>query len=533
MKYESELLNQIISDRGHQKSSIHYESECKEAFIDETKGAYPKLCDYEAEWLNYINENPIGEFPYETITDVTEATVNHVVPFAFKSAILKGNTLVNLIRPIGKTILEKYQDVVYLIHVKPSTKYLLKIKNNTTEPKSFYSSEITEWTQIDIEPNQTITKTLTTKSTLGRNVLLQNSKTHATEHNLSIIFIEYQDGMENWDIPYFEGMKSVKMPVLTTTGKNLYPSNNSLDYNKNSNHYLLENYFESNSQYVTQATVELTTKNGKWTPMIGYEYTDGSTSEQYFELHEENEVGTILSSSFISEKGKTVSKIYIRSPWGVYGVFSNIQIEEGTQITSYEPHKSNILTTPSDLELRGIGDVKDALDCLTGELHLKLDSKNLSDEDIQWNMQPSWETETLMTFGFDTTLGEGLLCNNFIKGDGGTVMGTERAIRSFYAHSTGWFVAINKSELSEVSVQGFKEWLNTNPTFIIYKLPKESIKTVDLSIVNQDGETISKLKPIEGTMHMKTDGQPLKPLLSAEIPVEAITQNLASFINEE
>ena len=31
-------------------------------------------------------------------------------------------------------------------------------------------------------------------------------------------------------------------------------------------------------------------------------------------------------------------------------------------------------------------------------------------------------------------------------------------------------------------------------------------------------------------MRMETDGQPLKPLLSAEVPVEAITQNLNSFI---
>ena len=29
----------------------------------------------------------------------------------------------------------------------------------------------------------------------------------------------------NVDIPYFEGMQSVKMPVLTTTGKNLFDGN--------------------------------------------------------------------------------------------------------------------------------------------------------------------------------------------------------------------------------------------------------------------------------------------------------------------
>ena len=42
-----------------------------------------------------------------------------------KSAILKGNTLVNLVQTIGKTKLEQYQDAVTLTQVKPSTKYLL------------------------------------------------------------------------------------------------------------------------------------------------------------------------------------------------------------------------------------------------------------------------------------------------------------------------------------------------------------------------------------------------------------------------
>ena len=56
MKYESELINEILEQRGHEKSSIHYESECIESWIEETKGAYPKLCDYQSEWLNYIKE---------------------------------------------------------------------------------------------------------------------------------------------------------------------------------------------------------------------------------------------------------------------------------------------------------------------------------------------------------------------------------------------------------------------------------------------------------------------------------------------
>lgn len=39
---------------------------------------------------------------------------------------------------------------------------------------------------------------------------------------LRLMLIEYQEGMENWDIPYFEGMTSVKAPTVKTVGKNLF-----------------------------------------------------------------------------------------------------------------------------------------------------------------------------------------------------------------------------------------------------------------------------------------------------------------------
>lgn len=38
MKYESELIKEIVETRGHDKSSIHYESECIEKWIKEVEG---------------------------------------------------------------------------------------------------------------------------------------------------------------------------------------------------------------------------------------------------------------------------------------------------------------------------------------------------------------------------------------------------------------------------------------------------------------------------------------------------------------
>ena len=77
-----------------------------------------------------------------------------------------------------------------------------------------------------------------------------------------------------------------------------------------------------------------------------------------------------------------------------------------------------------------------------------------------------------------------------------------------------------------------KNYFSQNPTKFQFKLVTESVKTVDLTVVDQDGNTLERIKPIEGTMHLNTSGETIKPLFSGEIPVEAITQNLASFIEE-
>ena len=63
--------------------------------------------------------------------------------------------------------------------------------------------------------------------------------------------------------------------------------------------------------------------------------------------------------SFHPNSNSTLDKIIARY---------DIQVEEGSTATSYESFKSNILSTPSDLELHGVGDVQDTLDCLTGKL---------------------------------------------------------------------------------------------------------------------------------------------------------------------
>ena len=337
MKYESEVIKEIVDSRGHDKSSLHYESECIKSWIEEAKGAYPKLCDYQSEWLEYISilddtgggkdpeepepeEPPIGQFPYETVTTNHTATVNHVVPLAYKSAILKGQT--------------------------------------------------------------------------------------------------------------DENLQSVQMPVLTTTGKNLFNESEKI-----------EGYIATNS---TKEELVTNTKNTWTTPWIkakpNTSYTIQGGNRNKWQMKSHNKVITFIDNKTMTTLTNTK---YIRCYYcnETYKA-SNVQVEESTSTTSYEPYKAIILTVNEEIELRGIGDVKDELDLLTGQLTQRI-------------------------------------------GEDGEV------------------------------------------------LSQEVVKTVELKVVNQDGEPLSKFKPIEGTIHVEVSGTPINPTAVLEVPVEAITQNLNSFIEEE
>lgn len=172
----------------------------------------------------------------------------------------------------------------------------------------------------------------------------------------NIMLMEYQQGMENIDIPYFQGMQSVKMPVLTTTSKNLW------------NNYALErgsiNHLNGGNlnQYTTQ------TRSKGYIPIVpntkyiatsyGFDGTTSSDLIRYYDS-EENFIG--ISPNEKSTFLRTVFQMDIDN-------ISHIQLETGTVATTYESYKTNILSTPSDLVLGGIGDVKDTLDLVTGEM---------------------------------------------------------------------------------------------------------------------------------------------------------------------
>ena len=434
MKFEAEIIKEIVDRRGHEKTSIHYQSECIEKWVKEVEGAYPKLCDYQPEWLNYSAENNIGVFPYVTLTDVTSATVENVVPYAYKTAILKGST--------------KYRDI------------------DTGEFLDVFED--------------------------GRNLELV----------------------------------SVKMPGLTTTGKNVFDGK-FIKYNSKYGQYRFGNGIYTYSITDNDISVDLSN--------VSFGDADNNSASINWlinngKAHGNKRTITNRILVFYPNNEETFNKIKQRY---------NIQIEEDTQATSYEPFKSNILTVNESIELRGIGNVKDEMDCLTGELTQRIGEIVLNGSE-NWAIENPLSNDEYIYFKLNDT--------NTIKSNVSTSMVvnvlTDKLKISSYAKEastksnsyfqawTSHFIGISRTELSTQDVVGFKEWLSNNNISIQYPLSEKSIKTVDLSVVDQDGKSLEKIKPLEGSMHLNTTGESIKPLFSGEIPVEAMTQNLASFIEE-
>ena len=426
-----------------------YESECVKSWIEEAEGAYPKLCDYESEWLKYISilddtgggedpEPPIGEFPYIVLSDVTAATIDNVVPYAYKSASLKGST--------------KYRDI--------DTGDILDTFDETK--------------------------------------------------NLELV--------------------SVEMPVLKTTGKNLF-NKKDVEFN-----YVVGNNNPISKDYVSSNFIEVK-------PSTQYAINNSLPVVYGFDINKKM-IGAIKGYSG-SGTFKTPNNCYFIRIRNYYQTTDHqplidaAQLEMGSSATSYEPYKSNILTVNEDVTLRGIGDVKDELDLLTGELTERIgevvldenSTKNFTLSAISNNTVSFWCVHNASSPFVNISRGEDLktlLCDKIPRKSN-----FNEDVELIHSGTGAVVLRILKNKLQTLDVNGLTLYLQSNPITVQYQLAPESVRTVDLNIQDQNGKTLSVIKPIEGKMLLTTSSDTIKPLFSGEIPVEAITQNLASFIDLE
>ena len=504
--------------------------------------------------VEYAVKTAIGEFNYLDY-EGQNITATNTLEGRSKSAILKGQTLVNLHRKQEYRMrlseetqqANKYENIVeednhiscnmvdggmygwgsYIdlgyINVdmlKPNTKYLVWFELATVPAK--YSVSFMDKSSAnplgrahDIPKGQNYA-ILTTADEIIKSSQILYISFHQADVGYyefkNAMIIEYQEGMENWDIPYFEGMASVKAPVLHSVGKNLWKRG---DLNNFDTMFIDEiipegTYYFSGEQTTTyDAPVAIALRDSK-SNVLGNTSLGGKIT-----IDKKASQIAIYSNghNFANSAGKFLS-------------VNNFMMEKGSAATPYEPHKSNILSTPQDLELRGIGNVKDELNLATGELTQRIGEIVLDDSNVEgWR---SYETKgeylvAKFTLPSNALSNGGAIPSVNVKCDKMKVEtvnqeGSQEQVSVYHHGINGNYselrLCLLTSKLTSADIEGIKTYVKNNPFTIQYQLKTESVKTVDLSdnhVYSYKDTTHYNCSSAEGS---------LVPTLSVKVPTD-------------
>ena len=146
-----------------------------------------------------------------------------------KNAIVEGQTLVNLCPKFNKKMAPgtgSYRhmgDMLLPFPLVQGKKYLFINKSNIGVGISIAAFGSAGGAEVGLIGKMTTEKQVIVSNHNDKNgiriYLMDDNNVELTYD--SFMLIEYQEGMENWDIPYFEGMASVKAPTLHSVGTNL------------------------------------------------------------------------------------------------------------------------------------------------------------------------------------------------------------------------------------------------------------------------------------------------------------------------
>lgn len=478
----------------------------------------------------------------------TSFTINGTSEGAIKSAILSGQTLVNLApkKIIEYTASSDWDGFNVLVQnskkpnehwrtlqdLKPNTKYYISCYVETFEDVNgrdyhFNNSNqnclFVDFMKVNgVGHYQWIS---TTRSELTDEIFIalrcQNAYARGAIKIRDIMIIEYQEGMENWEIPYFTGMQSVKLPVLTTIGKNLFDG--SAFYGSLNGGTGAINSNPNGTRLVTTNAIKLVAN--KPYSISAYDEDDSRiTSVRELVIFSDKEC-----TNRIGQWGNRITKATYTPNQDCYIRFTTltvdnndveirsdlntiaIQIEQSSTSTTYEPYKTNILSCNEEVELCGIGDVKDTLDLTTNEVVERIGEIVLDgSDDENWSFNKSLGDGSFNQFVLSgkvqakKVVRQTVLCDRLIS----VTVETVNNVIWLYDGAT---IVIQSSC---ASVNELKSWLQSNPITVQYELATPIIKTVDLNVVDQNNIKIDKIHVFDEVTHVNTSSDELTPTVN-------------------
>ena len=475
-----------------------------------------------------------------------------------KSAILTGQTLVNLFNVDDSLSVEisysrwKYQKQV--LNLIGGNKYYVyffnKLNNLPLHIKPINTAGEKGAFNVEANTGKVVTLDSTITNAIGYYYFKDGWTGEESKQDIidkcKILFIEYREGMENWDIPYFEGMQSVKMPVLTTTGKNLLNYSENFEVNsswygqslKTSSAIIVDNksnlHIKNDANGVTKGATYSINVPKNTVLNFGYEIIENSeNSKIHIFIHDDNKSflygernNTKNFITYNSNSNETLNVSYMIENIGEVVILPFI-----STATTYEPYKSNILTTSEEVELRGIGEIRDELNLLTGELTQRMGEVVLDGSE-------DWKKDG--NTGYCLTMNDLIRASNYQQ-----VLTSDRLpIGGLYngSYTTTTLSGYTKSSLypnqnwlyivgSEFStIDELKTWLSQNPTTVQYRLATESIKTVDLTVVDQDNQP-TQLGTFENVTHVSLESAGLIPEVEMEVATKLLEDTVFNLTN--
>lgn len=590
-KYTPVITNSSSTFKVGQGDSVDLSSSMKE-------GAYDSCVLKGKTMVNCIQEPSSQDvvLPYE-FEDGQYVTINDTKESGALGVELKGQTLVNVDSYYKSNDIYQYfhshnidsiSDDGYIQltangtwrnaftrydgRLKPSTKYLVvvDVKTNTLADGTQPFRMFTEGTNSDGISNVALAAgqskwigcgetgvfkyIVTTASDLSNAIVtLRNYVSNSVTSGVIVyrtMMIEYQEGMENWDIPFFTGITSCKMPILHTNGKNLLP------YNE-----MFVSPFTSATPYITKnvATFPFTLGvNGrgvgikfKVEPNTTYTLSSNvvipntAVGVAFYKnesdtTNHNNKLGIAFSTN-IEESTKTfttpnecnwiVCGMYILYTYEqsggtvVISEMPKLQLEKNTQATTYEPHKSSILSLPEEVVLRSLPNgVCDTFNTRTGVYTQRIyETKfvpSLATSNNQWvNSAADWTNENArgVYVNFDNltvpcpkqkrsenVVGQYILCDKLKQIPRSSSAGAFGGETKGIVYSSSYMgVMLPKSELREDSKESVLEWLETNQCSIVYELETPIVTKINLPSILKSWNTTTHIysEIPENTLH--------------------------------
>ena len=189
--------------------------------------------------------------------------------------------------------------------------------------------------------------------------------------------------------------------------------------------------------------------------------------------------------------------------------------------------KTNILSTSEDVTLRGIGDVQDTLDCLTGELTQRmgkwvLDGNNKSSEFMFITVGTNtvrfeYTAPTMKTNRPESTP---IACCNLLSYK--TIYNTDEP--GFYVPASvkRFVIRVEKSNLTSYDLNGLNEYFRNNNLIICSPLATETVKTVDLSILDQNENKVSSISSFNDTTHIMASSETIPPIFEGYLATKEV-----------